>query len=194
MSGMECRLCRDARNPLDVSAVTTESDKRSDATKNSKVSYVKNVPSKLPMLERTSLMTNKRAFLNRLEDKNGNVIFSGEFVEVYGRPKCRYLFLGVISKHGTNLPRHLVYDVHENICSQIYYSSILRPDETVNPSVDQLEAMEKSLTVVIDKINKSKKLVGHKVGLKPLSSEMQRGEQLPTADNDIRPPPEKSKY
>ena len=182
MSGMKCRLCLDVQNPLDVSAVTTESDKLFDASKKSKASYDENVPSKFPMMKRETSLTNKRTFLNRLEDKNGVVIFSGEFVDVTSRPKGRYLLMGVITEHGKKNPKNLVYDVHEDFCSKVYYSW-LASSRTFTPSKDQIEKMEKALSVVLSKTNNSKDVVG----LKLMSKKVQLGEQLSTTENDTLP-------
>lgn len=122
MTGMLCRLCAGRENQLDVSAVTSASDQMSDQSKKSLSSFVVDVPCEFPMLTRTTEMTYKRTFHNKMIDQNGEEIFSGQFVQVKGRPKGRYLLMGIIAENSKKNSKFLVYDVQMDMTSQVYFS------------------------------------------------------------------------
>ena len=98
-------------------------------------------------------------------DKCGDEIFIGQFVQVRSRPKDRYMLAGVISESNKKNNKFIGYDVKENFCPQVYYSSLLCSTGSATPSEEQLEAMEKCLTVILNKSNNCQTVIG----LKPMS-------------------------
>ena len=106
------------------------------------------------------------------------------FAEVRSRPNNRYILAGVIAESNKKNNKFLVYDVKENFISQVYYSSLLCSAGSATPSEEQLEAMDKCLTVILNKSNNSKNVVG----LKPMSK---KGD---CTDDTTKPLLVKSKY
>ena len=77
----------------------------------------------------------------------------------------------------------------QGICSKVHYSSVTS-SHTVTPSEDQIDEVDKALTVVLIKTKNSKDVVG----LTLQSKDIQLGEQLSKNDNDTLPLAENRKY